>query len=428
MSLPHTYTSLLRSQILEIEYRKATAGTKIKCRLCGRSFYPEKLRVHRKYFCGESAQRTEAQSKTQRSKASNTASSSTSAKGGKRQRVAAESDDDEDEEDESSDEDSIAKQKQANKASAKKPSTTKGKPPSKALAKKKLQLSSDDDELPPEKPLKKAPANTVSSSSSVVAKKPVRSAAKRPLVKLPNDDDDDDDDDEEDYEPSSSSSSIDSDSDEDDDDVVVAPKRSSSSSKGKTPVKPTPKKPTKAPLKDDDDDKEEDEDSDDDSGSDFSDVERDIAAALKKAAKVKQVTSLLHMISWFRVVLDEAHVIKDRSTSTAKAVFNLVSMYKWCLTGTPLQNRVGELYSLVRFLRIDPHAYYYCKTKGCTCKSLHYRFTKGRCDDCNHSAMTHFCHFNKHILNPIKRCGYIGEGRTAMLKLKEQVLDEILLR
>ena len=79
------------------------------------------------------------------------------------------------------------------------------------------------------------------------------------------------------------------------------------------------------------------------------------------------------MVSWFRIILDEAHMIKDRSTSTAKAVFNLVSLNKWCLSGTPLQNRVGELYSLVRFLRIDPHAYYYCKRKDCTCKSLHYR-------------------------------------------------------
>lgn len=42
--------------------------------------------------------------------------------------------------------------------------------------------------------------------------------------------------------------------------------------------------------------------------------------------------------------------------------------------------------------------------------------------------MLHFCHFNKTVLNPIKRSGYIGEGRIAMLTLKNQILDEVLLR
>ncbi len=65
----------------------------------------------------------------------------------------------------------------------------------------------------------------------------------------------------------------------------------------------------------------------------FSDVERDIRQALKEQAKKPLVESMLHKISWFRVILDEAHVIKDRSTSTAKAVFNLISLFKWCLTG-----------------------------------------------------------------------------------------------
>lgn len=54
------------------------------------------------------------------------------------------------------------------------------------------------------------------------------------------------------------------------------------------------------------------------------------------------------------VVLDEAHNIKERSTNAAKASFALQAKYRWCLSGTPLQNRVGELYSLVRFLGADP--------------------------------------------------------------------------
>jgi DNA repair protein RAD16 len=60
--------------------------------------------------------------------------------------------------------------------------------------------------------------------------------------------------------------------------------------------------------------------------------------------------------------LDEAHNIKERATNTAKAAFQLQSNYRWCLSGTPLQNRVGELYSLVRFLGGDPFSYYFCKT------------------------------------------------------------------
>ena len=42
-------------------------------------------------------------------------------------------------------------------------------------------------------------------------------------------------------------------------------------------------------------------------------------------------------VKWRRITLDEAHSIKDRRCSTAKAVFALDSKYKWALSGTPLQ-------------------------------------------------------------------------------------------
>ena len=128
------------------------------------------------------------------------------------------------------------------------------------------------------------------------------------------------------------------------------------------------------------------------------------------------------------MVLDEAHNVKDRQTSTAKAVYGLVSLYKWCLTGTPLQNRVGELFSLVRFLRIDPHGYYFCSKKGCDCKRLHYTFKNEKCTSCNHAKMQHFSLFNKKIMNPIKNYGFINQGARAMAVLKNEVLDLILLR
>jgi DNA repair protein RAD16 len=70
------------------------------------------------------------------------------------------------------------------------------------------------------------------------------------------------------------------------------------------------------------------------------------------------------------VILDEAHNIKERTTNAAKAAFALKAKYRWCLSGTPLQNRVGELYSLVRFLGADPFSYYFCKS--CDCKELNW--------------------------------------------------------
>ena len=53
------------------------------------------------------------------------------------------------------------------------------------------------------------------------------------------------------------------------------------------------------------------------------------------------------------VILDEAQRIKNWQTKTANAVKKLESRYAFVLTGTPLENRIDEVYSIVQFLDPD---------------------------------------------------------------------------
>ncbi|XP_077219521.1 helicase-like transcription factor CHR28 isoform X2 [Tasmannia lanceolata] len=72
----------------------------------------------------------------------------------------------------------------------------------------------------------------------------------------------------------------------------------------------------------------------------------------------------LARVGWFRVVLDEAQSIKNHRTQVARACWGLRAKRRWCLSGTPIQNAVDDLYSYFRFLRYDPYAGYksFCST------------------------------------------------------------------
>ncbi|MEO5365526.1 MAG: DEAD/DEAH box helicase [Magnetococcus sp. WYHC-3] len=58
----------------------------------------------------------------------------------------------------------------------------------------------------------------------------------------------------------------------------------------------------------------------------------------------------LQNIAWAGVILDEAQNIKNAETRQARAVRSLESGYRITLTGTPVENNVGDLWSLMEFL------------------------------------------------------------------------------
>lgn len=56
---------------------------------------------------------------------------------------------------------------------------------------------------------------------------------------------------------------------------------------------------------------------------------------------------------WYRVVVDEAHTLKNRNSKASKASVDIQAKHRLCLTGTPMMNSIDELYPLLRFLRVD---------------------------------------------------------------------------
>lgn len=67
-------------------------------------------------------------------------------------------------------------------------------------------------------------------------------------------------------------------------------------------------------------------------------------------AKGKGIAGVL----WRRVVLDEAHLIRNQKSKTFLSAMKLEADLRWCLTGTPIQNTANDAHALIRFLGIEP--------------------------------------------------------------------------
>jgi SNF2 family DNA or RNA helicase len=90
-------------------------------------------------------------------------------------------------------------------------------------------------------------------------------------------------------------------------------------------------------------------------------IERKKDAAFDQAAREQAIVvssyTLLHRdfehlqkVDWAGIILDEAQNIKNPETKQARAARSLAADYRIALTGTPVENNVGDLWSIMEFL------------------------------------------------------------------------------
>ena len=76
-----------------------------------------------------------------------------------------------------------------------------------------------------------------------------------------------------------------------------------------------------------------------------------VASDFSKKVKGKKG---IHDISWWRVVIDEAHQIRNPSSKTFKAVTEISRIHSLALTGSPFVNNPQDIYALLSFVGLAP--------------------------------------------------------------------------
>lgn len=81
-----------------------------------------------------------------------------------------------------------------------------------------------------------------------------------------------------------------------------------------------------------------------------------LTARTASAARCCMPAAIDEMFSrpWGRVVLDEAHVIRNPATQVHKTLSRLNAAHRWAVTGTPIQNRERDLQALAAWLGAGP--------------------------------------------------------------------------
>lgn len=82
--------------------------------------------------------------------------------------------------------------------------------------------------------------------------------------------------------------------------------------------------------------------------------EQSIKLKPKQLQKSDYLNGILYHLLWDRIIFDEAHHTRNNSTQKFWSCNMLISKIKWCVTGTPIQNKLRDFRNLLRLLDIPP--------------------------------------------------------------------------
>jgi SNF2 family DNA or RNA helicase len=77
---------------------------------------------------------------------------------------------------------------------------------------------------------------------------------------------------------------------------------------------------------------------------------QNVDVVLTSYALARRDEEMLKQVNWLGVVLDEAQNIKNANTKQARVIRSLPAGFRLALTGTPVENRLSELWSILHFL------------------------------------------------------------------------------
>ncbi|EFJ18575.1 hypothetical protein SELMODRAFT_444519 [Selaginella moellendorffii] len=84
------------------------------------------------------------------------------------------------------------------------------------------------------------------------------------------------------------------------------------------------------------------------------DIEEENQQTLRFEKKYHVIATPLTRLKWWRICLDEAQMVESSTAKATEMAMRLHAENKWCVSGTPIQRGLDDLYGLLRFLQAEP--------------------------------------------------------------------------